>query len=170
MERSTAPTPLDALRAVVEEASTALRPDDAPARSAPTLERPKRDGFGDFSTNGAMLLAPSLRRPPREVAEALGREVAERLGPVLERYEVAGPGFLNLFLADAWYADALRAVLAAGGAFGSGGAGTGAERGLLEVVSAHPNRPPAAAPRRPAPYRGAGPPDPPRPRPSGLRG
>src|SRR4051794_8507006 len=152
MERSTAPTPLDALRAVVEEASTALRPDDAPARSAPTLERPKRDGFGDFSTNGAMLLAPSLRRSPREVAEALGREVAERLGPALERYEVAGPGFLNLFLADAWYADALRAVLSASGAFGSGGAGTAAERVLVEFVSANPTGPLTSASGRHAAY------------------
>ena len=61
------------LRAAVEAASAALRPDGAAAAgTAPTLERPKRDGFGDYSTNAAMLLAPGVGAPPREVAERLG--------------------------------------------------------------------------------------------------
>ena len=65
-----------------------------------TLERPPRADFGDYSTNAALLLAPGLGTSPREVAERLGRRSGTRLGPSLERFEVAGPGFLNLFLAD----------------------------------------------------------------------
>ena len=69
-----------------------------------SLERPKKAGFGDYSTNAAMLLAPALGAPPREIAERLGAKLTERLGDAVDHVEVAGPGFLNVFLADAWYA------------------------------------------------------------------
>ena len=95
--------PLQELREAVESVAAELR-DGAPGpRVAPTLERPKQAGFGDYSTNAAMLLAPALKAPPREIAERLGSRLAERLGERLDRVEVAGPGFLNVFLADAWY-------------------------------------------------------------------
>ncbi|MBS1868906.1 MAG: arginine--tRNA ligase [Actinobacteria bacterium] len=142
-------TPLQDLRAAVEAASAALR--DGEAATAPTVERPRRDGFGDYSTNAAMLLAGSVGAPPREIAERLGTELAQRLGPRLERYEVAGPGFLNLFLADAWHAAALAEVLAAGDAFGAGGAQQ-PERILVEFVSANPTGPLVAASGRHAAY------------------
>jgi arginyl-tRNA synthetase len=133
-------TPLDDLRAAVEAAAADLR-DGAPARgAAPTLERPKRADHGDYSTNAAMLLAPTLGAPPREVAERLGAALAERLGDRLERVEVAGPGFLNVFLADAWYGAAAAEVLEAGADFGRGGADP-AERILVEFVSANPTGP-----------------------------
>jgi len=59
------------------------------------------------------LLAPALKRSPREVAEALGGLLQVRLGTRLARFEVAGPGFLNLFLSDRWLVGALAAVLGA---------------------------------------------------------
>nr|WP_221243235.1 arginine--tRNA ligase [Conexibacter arvalis] len=139
------------MRAAVEDASAALRGDGAAAGGAPTVERPRRDGFGDYSTNAAMLLAPAVGRPPREIAERLGDALRESLGGALERYEVAGPGFLNLFLADGWFADALAHVLAAGDAFGSGGA-SAPERILVEFVSANPTGPVVAASGRHAAY------------------
>ncbi len=105
-----------------------------------TLERPPRADFGDYSTNAALLLAPGLDTPPREVAARLGEELTRRLGGVLERFEVAGPGFLNLFLSEAWYRDALAEVLAAGERFGARGAAP-PERILLEFVSANPTGP-----------------------------
>src|SRR5207302_9592549 len=69
----------------------------------------------------------------------------------LERAEVAGPGFLNLFLADDWHGRALESVLAAGDAFGGGGADP-AERILIEFVSANPTGPLVAASGRHAAY------------------
>ena len=149
-------SPLEALRGEVAAASAALREaagaGGAGPAAAPTLERPKRESFGDYSTNAAMLLAPALRSPPREIAERLGAELAGRLGPALARFEVAGPGFLNLFLADRWYADALRGALEAGEGFGGGGAAARAERVLVEFVSANPTGPATSASGRHAAY------------------
>jgi arginyl-tRNA synthetase len=133
-------TPLDDLRAAVEAAAADLRDGAGASGATPTLERPKRADHGDYSTNAAMLLAPALKAPPREIAERLGGALRDRLGDALERVEVAGPGFLNVFLADAWYAAAAAHVLEAGADFGSGGA-EAPERVLVEFVSANPTGP-----------------------------
>ena len=130
--------PLHDLHAAVLDAAAAVA--DAPPRTQPTLERPRKAGFGDLSTNAAMLLAPVLKAPPREVAQRLGETLSGRLGDRLERFDVAGPGFLNLFLGDAWFVDALRGVLAAGGGFGGGGADP-VLRIDDEFVSANPTGP-----------------------------
>jgi len=133
-------TPLDDLRAAVEAAAADLR-DGTPGSGARlTLERPKRAGHGDYSTNAAMLLAPVLQAPPREIAERLGSALSGRLGDRLDHVEVAGPGFLNVFLADAWYAAAAGHVLEAGAEYGAGGADP-RERVLVEFVSANPTGP-----------------------------
>ena len=144
-------TPLGDLRAAVQDAATSVRGDGNGAGSPPTLERARKPEFGDYSTNAAMLLAPVLGEPPRAIAEKLAETLAERLGDRLDRAEVAGPGFLNLFLADAWYRDALRGVLAAGDEFGGAPAGAG-ERVLVEFVSANPTGPLTAAGGRHAAY------------------
>ncbi len=129
--------PLDELRAALEAAAADL---GASSRSRPTLERPKKVDFGDYSSNAAMLFAPALGEPPRAVAERLGEAVANRLSDRLIKVDVAGPGFLNLFLADAWYADALAGILDAGAAYG-GGEVEVAERVNVEFVSANPTGP-----------------------------
>jgi arginyl-tRNA synthetase len=108
--------------------------------TAITLERPPRAELGDYSTNAALLLAPAVGRPPREVAERLGSLLQSRLGGSLGRFEVAGPGFLNLFLADRWLAGALAGTLAAGEDFAAGAA-RAPERILVEFVSANPTGP-----------------------------
>ncbi|MBO0768869.1 MAG: arginine--tRNA ligase, partial [Solirubrobacterales bacterium] len=110
----------------------------------PALERPKRAGQGDYATNAAMLLAPILGEPPRTIAERLGTALGEILGDTLASFEVAGPGFVNLTLSDAWHRAAVRSVLDAGARFGGGGAET-PERILLEFVSANPTGPVVAA-------------------------
>jgi arginyl-tRNA synthetase len=92
----------------------------------------------------AMLLAPVLGAPPREIAERVGAELAERLGEELTRWDVAGPGFLNLTLSDAWFRRALGTILSAGEGFGSGGADPPL-RILVEFVSANPTGPLVAA-------------------------
>lgn len=132
------PTTIDALRSAVEEAATALTSETP--RSRPTLERPKKAEFGDFSTNAAMLLAKGLGQPPRDVAARLADALTERLGDRLERTEVAGPGFLNLYLADGWYVSALRGLVDAGEAWG-GGTVAPAEKVNVEFVSANPTGP-----------------------------
>jgi arginyl-tRNA synthetase len=105
-----------------------------------TLQRPPRADFGDYSTNAALLLAPALGAAPREVAERLGSALARRLGAQLERFEVAGPGFVNLFLADSWLISALADVYRAGEQFGAGGVAK-PEHVLVEFVSANPTGP-----------------------------
>jgi arginyl-tRNA synthetase len=97
-----------------------------------------------------MLLAPQLGGNPREIAEKLAAEVSERLGDRLEKVEVAGPGFLNLYLSDAWYRESFAAPVESGAAELAGeGAG---EKIHVEFVSANPTGPLTAAGGRHASY------------------
>jgi arginyl-tRNA synthetase len=99
------------------------------------LERPKVAEHGDFATNVALRTAPAQRRAPREVATELAERVAAL--PEVARAEVAGPGFVNLWLADEWYLQALAAVAEDYG----GGWVTKPERVQVEMVSANPTGP-----------------------------
>jgi arginyl-tRNA synthetase len=144
-------TPLDDLKTAVREAAGDLRNGGAAAGDRLSLERPKKAGFGDYSTNAAMLLAPALGEPPRAVAERLGAALEQRLGARVEKVEVAGPGFLNLFLTDAWYLAAIDDVIAAGDAFGAGSRAR-RERIQVEFVSANPTGPLTAASGRHAAF------------------
>jgi arginyl-tRNA synthetase len=141
------------LRAVVLEAVASVRggSGEEPAPGTLKLERPKRAEQGDYATNAAMLLAPILGKAPREIAGQVGEALSERLGDRLLRYEVAGPGFLNLILSDDWHREALRSALEAGDGFGGGGAAA-PERVLVEFVSANPTGPLVAASGRHAAY------------------
>jgi arginyl-tRNA synthetase len=132
-------TELDELRAAVLAAAAGVAADGL-APEGVKLERPPRADLGDYSTNAALLLAAGLGVPPREVAARVGEALARRMGAALERFEVAGPGFLNLHLGAGWYSEALRGVLAAGASFGAGGA-QAPERVLVEFVSANPTGP-----------------------------
>lgn len=143
--------PLQELRSAVRAAATDVRGGDGEPPAQARVERPKRDGQGDYSTNVAMLLAPALGSPPRDIAERVGAALAHSLGGSLSTWEIAGPGFLNLTLSDAWYRTATRAVLDAGDRYGAGGA-TVPERVLLEFVSANPTGPLVAANGQSAAY------------------
>ena len=141
--------PISDLLDTVSEAACELR-GDGPVE-LPLLERPPRPDFGDYSTNAAMLLAPSMGESPRAIAEKLGEVVGDRLGEAVERVEIAGPGFLNLFMADAWYLEALAGLIAAGDRYGEGRPET-AERVNVEFVSANPTGPLTVASGRHAAY------------------
>ncbi len=100
------------------------------------LERPGDPAHGDYATNVALRLAPAQKRAPRELAEELVAAAAAL--PDVDRAEVAGPGFVNLFLADAWYGRALAEALEPG--FG-GGFAAARQRIQVEMVSANPTGP-----------------------------
>ena len=108
------------------------------AGSPVLLERPADAEHGDYATNVALKLAGVHKRPPREIAEELAARVVE--SGLAERAEAAGPGFLNLWVPDAWLADGVREIVAAGSSFGAGSA-VEPERIQVEMVSANPTGP-----------------------------
>jgi arginyl-tRNA synthetase len=129
------------LRAAVEGAARAVR-DGERTEPAPSLDRPPKPELGDYSSNAAMLLAAPLGDNPRAVAERLRAELERDLGDSgsLDRVEVAGPGFINLFLSDAWYRRALAGLVASGDDLGPAPTAS-PERILVEFVSANPTGP-----------------------------
>jgi arginyl-tRNA synthetase len=139
--------PVAELTTAVEETASDLGGNGR--RAGLKLDRPPRPDFGDYSTNAAMLLAPTMGEPPRAIAEKLGERLGERLGETVERVEIAGPGFLNLFMADRWYLDTLATLLEAGEDYGAGSAG---QHVNLEFVSANPTGPVTIASARHAAY------------------
>jgi arginyl-tRNA synthetase len=105
------------------------------AGSPVALERPSDPAHGDYATNVALQTAPQRRRPPRELAAELAEQAAEL--EEIERAEVAGPGFMNLWVTSAWLAEAL-------GEIGPDyGAGTPEHRRKIQVelISANPAGP-----------------------------
>ena len=122
--------PLELVAAPIAEAARTL---GAGAADAVLLEQPAQPEHGDYATTLALRLAKTLRRPPREVAEAL-RDAAGG-SEWVSAAEIAGPGFLNLRLSPAWYARAVSAALAKG--YGSGSP-SAPMRVNVEYVSANP--------------------------------
>jgi arginyl-tRNA synthetase len=103
----------------------------------PTLEAPRQKEHGDFATTVALALAKRAGKPPRMIAEALVEALPE--AAFVERVEVAGPGFINIWTTDDWLHDVVRTVAAEGDAYGHAPA-TG-ERIQVEFVSANPTGP-----------------------------
>jgi arginyl-tRNA synthetase len=102
------------------------------------LERPGEPEHGDYATNVALRLAGAWRRAPLEIAAEIAKAAAGLDG--VERADAAGPGFVNLYLRDEWFASALGELLEDGVAFGGGGAAP-QERVQIEMVSANPTGP-----------------------------
>ena len=126
-----------ALIRAVEEAVAAGQLPEGGALPPILLEEPPEKELGDFATNFAMQSARVFRQPPQRIAAAIQEHLT---GDWLERAEVAGPGFLNLYLKKSVIADTLRAVLAAGETFGTLPP-NGAPRIQVEYVSANPTGP-----------------------------
>lgn len=101
------------------------------------ITRPRQKGFGDFSTNVALALAPRVGRPAREVAEAIVPHLPA--DDLIERAEVAGPGFINLFVRDDWLYDGLRQAVESGPRYGW--AEPDGRSVQVEFVSANPTGP-----------------------------
>lgn len=134
---------------IIEETQSALRQGVAAAcaqaMAAGTLpeaalpdfviETPKDEKNGDFSTNLAMQLTRILRQNPRKIAEAIVGGID--LPGLVERVEIAGPGFINFYLVPGWLNRVLPAIQEKDADYGKSNAG-GGERVQVEFVSANP--------------------------------
>ncbi|MFN7136823.1 MAG: arginine--tRNA ligase, partial [Thermomonas sp.] len=130
------------LRALIDQGLTALRsagilPADL-ASPEFVIERPKERAHGDFSCNAALLLAKAARSNPRALAQALVDALPA--SDAIAEVEIAGPGFINFRLTAAAWQQQVRAIHAAGPAFGHNTGGGGRTVGV-EYVSANPTGP-----------------------------
>jgi arginyl-tRNA synthetase len=102
------------------------------------VEPPRDASHGDMATNAAMVLARDAKAKPRDLAEQIATKL--RADDLIEKVDVAGPGFINLTLKAHVWADALRTVVREGSAYGRSGVGA-AEKVNVEYVSANPTGP-----------------------------
>ena len=102
------------------------------------LERPKQAAHGDYSCNVAMQMSKALRKPPRDIAQALIAALPQ--SDVVGKVEIAGAGFINVFITTAAKQAVVHAVLQAREAYGRGTVGAGRKVGV-EFVSANPTGP-----------------------------
>lgn len=100
------------------------------------LEVPKEKAHGDYSTNMAMQLARVAKKAPRMIAEAL-IENFDRTKASIEKIELAGPGFINFYMNNAYLTDLIPTVLDAGEKYGETTVG-GNQKVQVEFVSANP--------------------------------
>jgi arginyl-tRNA synthetase len=124
------------LQAIAQLQADAVVPTDVSIPFA--IERTRNKDHGDFACNAAMLLAKPARRKPRELAEALVAALPKSIE--IGKVEIAGPGFINFFLAPGAYHAEVQRVLAQGDRYGTNAAG--ADRmAQIEFVSANPTGP-----------------------------
>lgn len=111
---------------------------EIPDKAKIYLERPKREGQGDWACSAALQLGKVFGMAPRDLAE----QVASALGedPLVKSVEVAGPGFINITLSQDWIGDLVKKVLSAGSNYGRVEDG-GGKRVQVEFVSANPTGP-----------------------------
>ncbi len=103
------------------------------------LEYPREERHGDYATNIAMAMASHTEKSPRAIAETIVRCIEDEEG-IIERVEVAGPGFINFFLTQDYWRYFLREADRKGERYGEGELGHG-KRALVEFLSANPTGP-----------------------------
>lgn len=124
---------------LLEKVETALRSLNLPVLLEPTFERPKQPEHGDLTTNVAMVLAKSVGKNSLELAsDIVSRLVLE--SDLVEKVEVAGPGFINFWFRDKFYLRELQEILEKGSQYGRSAAG-GNKKTQVEFVSANPTGP-----------------------------
>lgn len=111
---------------------------DRTARDGVVVERTRSAEHGDYATNAALILSRQFGEKPREFAKRIRASLPESRS--IEKVEIAGPGFLNFFLAPAAYHDELALILAAGERYGRGKPDV-AQRVMVEFVSTNPTGP-----------------------------
>ena len=122
-----------ALRATLDAADL---PQPERLEVVPTAQRE----HGDLQSNVALTLKKAVGSPPRDIADRIVAALEAASPPHVERIEVAGPGFINFFLAPTWLHEVLREVVAAGEVYGRGDSYAGL-RVNLEFVSVNPTGP-----------------------------
>lgn len=112
-----------------------------PAEPLPAfnIEIPADRAHGDFAANVAMVSAKALHMPPRKIAEAIADALVLD-GSSFDKVEIAGPGFMNFYLAQNWYSRVVRNIKDEGTQYGNSEIGKG-QRVLVEFVSANPTGP-----------------------------
>ncbi len=133
---------IDQLRSrIVEAMGKAIAAGDLPAEPIPdfTIEVPADRAHGDFAANAAMVSARAFRQPPRKIAEAIVRHL-DLSGTYFASSDIAGPGFLNFFLQQRFYVDALREIEKQDESYGRSEYGAG-QKIMVEFVSANPTGP-----------------------------
>ena len=123
--------------AIVKAQQASLLPEAEPAEFY--VEVPADRNNGDYSTNAAMVNARAFRLAPRRIAEIIA-ENAVIEGTYFEKLEIAGPGFINFFLSDKYYADILFEIGEDGENYGRSDYGKGRSVNV-EFVSANPTGP-----------------------------
>ncbi len=128
----------DLARAIAADAATASGVVDPTVALVP----PARPEHGDIASPVAMGVAKRAGRPPREIAAAIvdGLNARDELRAIVERIEIAGPGFLNFTLAPGWFVGVVRGIIDAGTSFGADSVAR-PEAILLEFVSPNPTGP-----------------------------
>ncbi|MGH8517622.1 MAG: arginine--tRNA ligase [Panacagrimonas sp.] len=129
------------LQALLEQALAALSSTLGREVSLPAslqIDAAKDPRHGDFATNLALVVAKPLGQPPRTVAEALLRHLPN--SPLIAKAEIAGPGFINFFLAPGAFQSVVAQVLAHGAEYGCDRSRSSG-RVLVEYVSANPTGP-----------------------------
>jgi arginyl-tRNA synthetase len=116
----------------------ALQTVDSAAVAEILIERPKQAAHGDYSCNLAMQLAKPLRKSPRDIAQLL--IAALPASAIIAKVEIAGAGFINVFITTAAKQAIVQAVLQAGADYGRINVGAGRKVGV-EFVSANPTGP-----------------------------
>jgi arginyl-tRNA synthetase len=123
---------------IVDELSKAGELPGGLDTAAVTVEPPRDASHGDLASNVALVLAKQAGAKPRDIAGLIARRLADR--DAVESVEVAGPGFINLRLADRFWWDRLEEILAAGKDYGASAMGAGAAVNV-EYVSVNPTGP-----------------------------
>ncbi|MCK5257435.1 MAG: arginine--tRNA ligase, partial [Deltaproteobacteria bacterium] len=104
-----------------------------------TIETPKMKDHGDYATNVAMLMAPLVKKSPRKIAQAIIEQIPLN-DDIVEKLEVAGPGFINFFLSQSYWLKAFKDISLQGDTYGRSHDGQG-EKINIEYVSANPTGP-----------------------------
>lgn len=131
---------------LLDAAGTAFEKGLLPSNQVPEfeVETPKHEGQGDFSTNFAMVSAKLQKMAPAKIAKSLVEAISDTphtpLGSVVEKIEVAGPGFINFFLSPGAWHPVVDQVLKQDATFGASAIGSG-KRVQVEFVSANPTGP-----------------------------